>query len=148
MELPDVNVLIALFDAAHVHYEPSQAWFAVAREQGWATCPLTENGFVRIVSNPNYPNVRFSIAEAAAHLRALRTNHARTHGFWPDDVSLCDATLFNLAAVQGHRQLTDLYLLGLCQRHGATLVTFDTAIQTATLAIVDPRSNLVRLLPG
>jgi uncharacterized protein len=103
MELPDVNVLIALFDPAHVHYEPSQSWFVAAREQGWATCPLTENGFLRIVTNPSYPNVRFSAAEAAAYLRALRANHARTHEFWSDDVSLCDSTLFDLAAVQGHR---------------------------------------------
>jgi uncharacterized protein len=125
VELPDVNVLIALFDPAHVHHEPSHAWLAGAGEGGWATCPLTENGFLRILSNPNYPNVRLSAAEAAARLRTLCANHPHSHQFWPDDISLCDDALFDLNMVQGHRQLTDIYLLGLCQRHGATLVTFD-----------------------
>jgi predicted nucleic acid-binding protein len=50
VELPDVNVLIALFDPAHIHHEPAHTWFAVACEDGWATCPLTENGFLRVVS--------------------------------------------------------------------------------------------------
>jgi uncharacterized protein len=146
MELPDVNVLVALFDLAHVHHEPAHTWLAAAGAGGWATCPLTENGFLRVVSNPNYPNVRLTAAEAAARLRTLQVSHAGSHQFWPDEVTLCDATLFDLNVVQGHRQLTDLYLLGLCQRQGGTLVTFDGGVRSITRAIAGARADLLRLL--
>jgi toxin-antitoxin system PIN domain toxin len=146
VEMPDVNVLIALFDPAHIHHHPAQNWFATARTSGWATCPLTENGFLRVVTNPSYPNVRLTVADAGAHLRSLIDSHPQTHQFWADDISLCDLTLFNLDAVQGHRQLTDLYLLGMCQQRGAALVTFDNAIQALSPALVTPRADLIHLL--
>lgn len=63
MQLPDVNVLIALFDPAHVHHESAHLWFTTARGAGWAACPITENGFIRVVSNPAYPTVAPSVSE-------------------------------------------------------------------------------------
>jgi toxin-antitoxin system PIN domain toxin len=146
IELPDVNVLIALFDPRYIHHEPAQAWFAGVGTEGWATCPLTENGFIRIASNPNYENLSLSVAEVGAGLQVLIATAPGSHQFWSDDISLCDTTLFDLSAVQGYRQLTDLYLLGLCQRRGATLITFDGGVQDATRALVAARDDLVRLL--
>lgn len=146
IELPDVNVLLALYDTFHVHHEAAQNWFASVRDKGWATCPLTENGFLRIISNPTYPNSRLSVPEAAKRLRVVLANTAATHQFWADDVSLCDTTRFDLSILRGHKQLTDLYLLGLCQQHSATLVTFDGGAQETMRAIVHAHADLLRLL--
>lgn len=144
IELPDVNILLALTDPAHPHHDATSQWFVDACQRGWATCPLTENGFVRILSNPSYPGIRLSPADATGLLGTLRQSHAATHHFWPDSVSLCDRTLFRTEAITGHRQITDVYLLGLCQRNGGTLVTLDAAITDA--AIVSPHAELIRRL--
>lgn len=109
VELPDINVLIALFDSRHVHHESAQAWYA-ALTGSWATCPITENGFLRIVSNQNYLNLRLSLPELAAGLRELMSNSHDHHIFLHDNISLCDKSLFDLDKVQGFRQLTDIYL--------------------------------------
>ena len=146
VELPDVNVLIALFDSTHTHHEAAQNWFVGASQNGWATCPLTENGFLRVVSNPNYPNVHLTAAEAARYLRMLTANHVHSHRFWPDEVSLLDTTLFDLSKVQGYRQLTDLYLLGLCQHHQAAFVSFDSGLQQTLRAVIAPHAALLHLL--
>jgi toxin-antitoxin system PIN domain toxin len=146
MELPDINVLIALFDPKHVFHEPAHLWFAGAGAGGWETCPLTENGFIRIVSNPGYSSPGMSAAGLGAAVRSLFAAQPGSHQFWADDVSLCDAALFDLGAVHGPRQLTDLYLLGMCIRRGASLVTFDTGVQRLTPALKTPRRDLVRLL--
>ena len=103
IELPDVNVLLALTDPAHSHHEVASQWFADASRRGWATCPLTENGFVRILSNPSYPGVRLSPADATALLETSVQNHAATHHFWPDSVSLRDRTLFRPQVIAGPR---------------------------------------------
>lgn len=146
VELPDVNVLIALFDANHTHHDQAQAWFATVQESGWATCPLTENGFLRVAANPNYESLRLSVAEIAAGLRLLIATCQNSHHFWPDDISLRDEALFSLERIRGYRQATDLYLLGLCQRHGATFVTFDGGVQETARAIVAASPDLLRLL--
>ena len=122
--LLDVNLLIALFDPDHVHHEAAHAWFAAERSSGWATCPLTENGVVRILSNPAYSASAERPAEVAARLAAFRKSG--DHVFWPDDVSFCDARVFSLSV--GHRQLTDVYLLALAVRRDARLATFDRSI--------------------
>jgi uncharacterized protein len=144
IDLADVNVLLALIDPVHVNHEAASQWFADASGRGWATCPLTENGFVRILSNPSYPGVRLTPADAIVLLETLLQNHAATHHFWPDSVSLCDRTLFRPDAIAGHRQITDVYLLGLCQQNGGTLVTLDTSIMDT--AIVSPHAELIRRL--
>jgi uncharacterized protein len=144
IDLGDVNVLLALMDPVHVHHEAASQWFADASGRGWATCPLTENGFIRILSNPSYPGVRLTSADAIVLLETLLHNHAATHHFWPDSVSLCDRMLFRPDAIAGPRQITDVYLLGLCQQNGGTLVTLDTSITDT--AILSPHAELIRRL--
>jgi len=128
-------------DPMHLHHEAASQWFAGASRQGWATCPLTENGFVRILASPAYPGGRWRPADTIALLAMLLQNHAATHRFWPDSVSLSDRSLFRTEAIAGHRQITDVYLLGLCQQNDGTLVTFDTSI--ADTAIVSPHPDLI-----
>jgi len=124
--LLDVNVLVALFDPDHVHHEPAHHWFAEHRSSGWATCPLTENGVLRVLGNPAYSASMPRAVPLLAHLQAFCASGG--HRFWPDDVSFRDADLFAVGAAPGHRQLTDLYLLGLAVKHGGCLATFDRAV--------------------
>jgi toxin-antitoxin system PIN domain toxin len=136
IDLPDVNVLVALFDPAHVYHAVAHEWFAEARHRAWATCPLTQSGFLRVVTNPAYPNRSLTIAQAASHLRYLIANHPETHQFLRDDISLLDSSRFDLSQLTGHRQVTDLHLLGICLRFRARLVTFDRGIVALTSALV------------
>jgi toxin-antitoxin system PIN domain toxin len=129
--LLDVNVLIALFDSQHIHHELAHDWFADHRENGWATCPLTENGFVRVLSHA-------SLGDAANRPSALRDRLAKfcnsgQHVFWPDAVSLRDRAIFSTTFVAGPRQLTDVYLLGLAKKMRGTLATFDRSIPLAAV---------------
>lgn len=126
VSLLDVNVLVALFDPVHAHHDIAHAWFGSHRAQGWATCPLTENALVRILSNPAYPGRGTTVADASDRLRAFR--ESGHHGFWPDTVSLCDPDVFDPTHAQGHRQITDAYLLALAVHHDGRLVTFDNSI--------------------
>lgn len=123
--LLDVNVLIALFDATHVHHEAAHDWFADHKKQGWATCPLTENGFLRVMTHP-----RAGIEEGYHSLRAGLATFCSSaeHVFWADAVSLGDERLFNPSVLLTHRQITDVYLLGLVKRMGGRLATFDSRI--------------------
>lgn len=124
--LVDVNLLVALFDPDHVHHEPAHDWFADNRARGWATCPIIENGFLRVLSNPAYGAPIARVAELLSRLR--RFSASGDHQFWPDEISLRDSSLFDAALVAGHRQLTDLYLLGLAHKRGGRLATFDRTI--------------------
>ena len=124
--LLDVNVLIALFDPAHPSHDEVHDYFAALGKRIWATTPLTIDGFVRVISNPAYPTVEATPAQAARHLRDLC--RAKNHAFWADDSSLIDEAMFRLDQVQGHRQLTDIRLLALAVRHGGRLATFDRRI--------------------
>ncbi len=138
--LLDVNVLVALFDAGHVHHEAAHDWFAEHRTHGWATCPITENGFVRVLAHPQSVVTERVPAIVESLRRFCASGH---HRFWPDVVSLRDDT-FDLSIVQGHRQLTDIYLLGLAARMDGVLATFDRSIpvravrsaSAATLAVI------------
>jgi toxin-antitoxin system PIN domain toxin len=130
VHLLDVNVLVALFDADHVHHETAHDWFADHREQGWATAAATESGFVRVMSNPAY-GLGLRVAEATDRLRQFcASGH---HRFWTDTVSLRDATRFHLDLLRGHRQVTDVALLGLAVAMGARLATFDRTIPVAAV---------------
>jgi toxin-antitoxin system PIN domain toxin len=123
--LLDVNFLVALFDQDHIHHEPAHSWFAAHRADGWATCPLTENGVIRILSNLAYSDALESADQIRDRLDALcKTGD---HVFWGDSISLRDGR-FDLSAVT-HRQLTDLYLLALAIENGGRLATFDGRIR-------------------
>ena len=124
--LLDVNLLIALFDPDHIHHEAAHDWFADNRAGGWATCPVTENGFVRVISNPQYGAAFGRPAELVDRLR--RFCAGAHHTFWADSVSLRDDKIFKPAFVRGHRQVTDIYLLGLAVKKGGCLATLDRTI--------------------
>ena len=124
--LLDVNVLVALFDPDHVHHEVAHDWFADAGRSGWATSPVTESGFIRVLSNPAYRGTVARASDLAGRLR--RFCDSGGHVFWADELSLLDGSLFDLSRIAGHRQLTDVYLLCLAQSRGGRLVTFDRTI--------------------
>jgi len=128
--LLDTNFLIALFDAAHVHHVVAQAWLIQHRSLGWATCPLTQNGCIRIFSQPAYP-ASLPIPEITRRLR--QATAADDHDFWADEISLTDARRFDLTRVPHPRLLTDAYLLGLAVMHKARLVTFDHGIPSSAV---------------
>ena len=140
--LLDVNVLVALFDPAHVNHEEAHRWFGSHRKRGWATCPITINGCVRVLSNPAYPSVSATPTEVISRLRSLCS--ASDHEFWAEGVSLLDAELFRPTAITGHQKITDIYLLGLAVRRGGTLITFDRSI--ALKAVIGAERGHLRLL--
>jgi toxin-antitoxin system PIN domain toxin len=121
--LLDVNVLIALIDSSHVSHEAAHHWFGREGRKHWATCPITQNGFVRIVGNPRYPNSPGSPGAAAALIG--RFARLPGHVFWPDDVSLLDSALFDAEKLLTPAQVTDSYLLGLAVSKSGMLATLD-----------------------
>ena len=123
--LLDVNVLIALLDADHTLHARATQWFADQAREGWASCPITQNGCVRILAHPRYPNP-LPVAAVVERLREACT--VPMHEFWPDDISVLDARVVDPARVHGPRQLTDVYLLALAIRHRGRFVTFDTTV--------------------
>ncbi|MFZ5570287.1 MAG: TA system VapC family ribonuclease toxin [Thermodesulfobacteriota bacterium] len=122
--LLDVNLLIALCDPMHVHHDGAHRWFASKGRGQWATCPLTENSFVRIASHPRYPNRPGDVSVVLSILQ--RFCQTKGHSFWPEDISLRD--LLPADAVIHHAQITDLYLLGLAAHKGGKLATLDRRI--------------------
>ena len=123
MSLLDVNALVALAWDSHVHHTRMRAWFAANGTDEWASCPVTESGFVRVSSNPKVLPSPIGVAAARGVLAALRA--AGRHRFLTDDVSLTDP---DVPRIVGHRQVTDAHLLALARRHGVRLVTFDSAL--------------------
>ena len=123
--LLDVNALVALAWDSHVHHARVREWFAENSTGGWATCPITESGFVRVSSNPKVLPSPIDIQSARSVLAALR--NVDGHHFLADDVSLTDS---DVPAMTGHRQVTDAHLLTLARRRGMRLVTFDAALVT------------------
>lgn len=132
--LLDVNVLIALFDVDHIHSDRAHAWFSGNADLGWASCPLTENGVVRIMSQPGFSaKVRHSPARMIARLTAFAEES--DHEFWPDDISLRDTAMFDTTRILGPRQITGLYLLALAAHHKGRLVTFDETIVLSAVPV-------------
>jgi predicted nucleic acid-binding protein len=123
--LLDVNFLIALIDGNHQFNSSAHAWFRLNRAKGWATCPLTENGCIRILSKPGYPFPGLTSERVQAILAEL--TRLEGHRFWADSVSILEPGLFQLSGI-APKHLTDLYLLGLAVRQGGKLVTFDRSI--------------------
>lgn len=125
--LLDLNVLIALAWPNHVSHADATAWFAAHSAKGWATCPMTEAGFVRISSNPAIIRESVDPRSALEKLREI-TAHKR-HAFWPDDLPLDRLPPEIAASIVGHRQVTDAYLLALAVFHEGKLVTLDGGIR-------------------
>lgn len=123
--LLDINVLIALCDPNHIDHQRVTTWFQKTGAKAWASCPITENGFVRILSNPHYPGLSGSVTAAAHLLQKLREH--KGHSFWPDDYSIVDGDI-DLNKATGNRQLTDLYLLGLAAKRKCKFSSLDTRI--------------------
>jgi toxin-antitoxin system PIN domain toxin len=137
--LLDVNVLIALLDPQHALHNRAHDWFSANRDAGWASCPIIENGAVRILSNPNYSKKRrFSPAEILNLLRAfaLQSNHE----FWPEDISLRDEKIFSQENLLSSALLTDVYLLGLAAKNDGRLITFDQNISLKAVLIAKPQN--------
>lgn len=129
--LLDVNVLVALFDPDHVHHDVAHDWFADHRKRGWATCPLTENGFIRTAVALSKAREPLGVSELAEGLRTFAASGF--HEFWADDLSIIDEGAFDLDGVFGHQQFTDVYLLGLAVRRQGVLATFDRKIPLAAV---------------
>jgi toxin-antitoxin system PIN domain toxin len=124
--LLDVNVLIALLDPGHEFHDSAHDWFRGNRTQGWATCPITENGCVRILAKPAYPSVGLSVAGVREILAELC--RAKDHIFWPDSTSVLNASLIDLADV-GPKNLTNAYLVSLAAANHGRMITFDRSIR-------------------
>jgi uncharacterized protein len=138
--LYDVNVLIALFDPQHTQHAKATAWHA-ANTSGWASCPITQNGLLRIVSQPRYTNP----APVAVLLKRLaQTTSSQSHQFWADDVSLASEGVLRDNALVSSGALTDLYLLALAVHHSGRLITLDTRIRSDAVIGATP-AHLVTL---
>lgn len=124
--LLDVNVLISLLDPDHVHHDRSLDWMEQNQDSGWATCPITVLGCLRIMGNPKYSG-RQPISQLASLLRAM--TFSEHHVFWADKFSPIDQDVFDWERLIGHQQLTDLYLLALAAANGGRLVSLDSRIQ-------------------
>ena len=123
MALLDVNALVALAWDSHVHHARMSKWFGENSSHGWATCPITESGFVRVSANPKVLPSAIGIDAACAVLASLRAVDG--HRFLADDVSLSDG---DVPTMNGYRQVTDAHLLTLARRRGVRLVTFDAGV--------------------
>ena len=128
--LLDVNVLIALLDAAHVHHREARAWLEGNITEGWASCPITQNGCIRILSQPAYPGAQPPAVIAARLAEAVTT---RWHEFWADDLSAVASGVLDWQQILSSRQLTDAYLLALAVRRGGRLVSLDRAVPLAAV---------------
>jgi len=135
--LLDVNVLLALSDPRHIHHEAAHAWFAAHRADGWATCPITENAFIRIASHPGYPNRPGDAPVVIELLRRICTGE--DHHFWADSIS--PREMLTPGHALTHGQVTDVYLLALAVAHGGRLATLDRRIPMS--AVVGGRDALV-----
>ncbi|MDP3295812.1 MAG: hypothetical protein Q8M37_13895 [Nevskia sp.] len=133
-----MNVLIALVDPAHVHHDPVHDWFAGVGCKAFATCPITENGLLRIVGHPKYPNSPGPPNVVASSLAVVRKLPG--YAFWPDSFSLLDHPLADPALLSSHSRVTDSYLLLLARANGGRLATMDRKL--ATEAVVEGRAGL------
>lgn len=139
--LLDVNMLLALADVRHPLHDTARRWrITDLGPDGWASCPLTQNGFVRICTRKSYPNP-LSMNEALGVLDRM-TGRA-DHAFWADDASLIDTALIDRTRLLGPRQITDVYLLALAVKHGGRLVTLDTGIAVQAVRGARPESLYV-----
>ncbi len=140
--LLDVNLLIALLDGSHVFHGRAHAWWAAHATSGWASCPLTENAVIRVMSHPSYSATRhFTALEIITALTSFASG--TDHLLWPDNLSFRDPSVFDPSKIHGPKQLTDLYLLALAMTQGGRLATFDQAIPLSVVKGAGPRHLMV-----
>jgi toxin-antitoxin system PIN domain toxin len=139
--LLDINVLLALLDSDHVDHGRALEWLRDEVDDGWASCAITQNGFVRIISQPRYPS---PISSSDAIELLERACNTRYHSFWPCDVSLLDPSIVDRSRLHGPRQVTDAYLLALAAKRGGRLVTFDRSLAVEAVPAAT-RDNLLVL---
>lgn len=139
--LLDVNVLIALVDPAHIQHEDVHAWFGRVGHKSFATCPITENGLLRIVGHPKYPNSPGPPSVVASTLLTIRAMPG--HAFWTDSVSLMDGTAADVALLSSHTRVTDSYLLALARANDGRLATLD---QRLAVEVVPGGAGLLVLI--
>ena len=139
--LLDVNVLIAMLDADHSLHERAREWFSRNARNGWASCPITQNGCARVMSYSGYPNA-LPVRQVMERLR--EATHTPHHEFWPDDVTLLEPQIADLSRIHGPRQLTDLYLLALVVSRDGRFVTFDASVPLNAIKNAEKR-HLVAL---
>ena len=122
--LLDVSTLLALLDSDHIHHNRAKSWLISEENRDWASCPITQNGFVRVISQSSYPN-----PISVFHAVRLFGSAAGTsfHEFWADDLSLLDDSIDH-TRIHGPKQLTDAYLLALAIKHKGRLVALDRSI--------------------
>ena len=133
--LLDINVLLALLDSDHVDHGRARHWLEREIESGWASCAITQNGFVRIISQPRYPS---PVPVAQAMARLARAAETSSHEFWPCSVSLLNDRVIERERMLGPKQVTDVYLLALAVAHGGRFVTFDQAVPLAAVGGARP----------
>jgi uncharacterized protein len=125
--LLDVNALVALLVPTHEHHTRARQW--VLKEgatTGWATCPLTELGVIRVCAQlPVGARSPRATVDALLQFRVSTAGHV----FWPDAVS--PAAMIELRQADTARQVTDRYLLGLARRFGERVVTCDHGLVVA-----------------
>jgi toxin-antitoxin system PIN domain toxin len=144
--LLDVNVLLGLLWPSHAFHASALNWFLEHREEGWATCPLTEIGFLRVVTNPVFSPDAPDFGNAIEMLTASK-QESRFHRFWPASIPCEEVASIFGERVSGHKQIPDVYLLSLAMHHGGKLLTFDRRIlhlapegsaERAALTILEP----------
>ena len=141
--LLDVNVLIALLWPPHEAHARAHRWFAKNADEGWATCAITQAGFVRIVSNPVFSRRVISPLDALEVLQGSLQH--RAHRFWTEDIGLAEAVAVYGQRLSGHQQVTDAYLLGLATHKKGRLATLDAGIELLMPDKRDAKNRLVLL---
>lgn len=144
VHLLDVNVLIALVDPAHVQHDAAHEWFARVGRKAFATCPLTENGLIRIIGHPRYPNSPGPPGVVIQSLAAIRS--LAGHEFWPDHLSVADEKFFAAELLSSHSRVTDGYLLALAHANGGRLATMDQKL--AAEVVPGGKTALELIQPG
>jgi len=143
--LLDLNLLLALAWPSHVHHDVAHAWFEREASPSWATCPLTQRGFVRLSFGPAFTSDAVSPPEALSLLQAITAMDG--HELWPEDVDCVSASFADGLRITGHRQVTDAYLLSLARARSGCLATLDRQIgwllprsnrPSPNLRVVDP----------
>lgn len=138
--LLDINVLIALFDSDHTSHGAAISWFAEHAREGWASCPITENGCIRIMSNASYPNA-LPVQAVMKHLADACNEDV--HEFWSDQISLLNPGVLDWTRIHGPRRLTDIYLLALAVSRGGSFVTFDGKVPLAAVRRANAQNLIV-----